>query len=600
MTVQHLPGIEAFKNCPWKEAVLAQEVRSCQNYFIALDQRTREIGDSDQREALKILGAVCSMGIYLEQMTANYTPSFEGPVGRAFAPQDVTNQMAELFWEFLQIVDDAELKARLADIVWLHKGTHKREAAGIAVQALLESCAVLEQQDKFYAMERLARAVALSFELGRGGAEEQQKVLSAIKDWLANVPPEEADGADAHVLKLLLKYYPDATPHEWAARCALFAEKKRTKMNYYLQRSFLDLQLQFYEKAKISESEDEVQHVKKAIVTSFIEEATAVGDSAFRQSMLMSSAFEACRRYGLCEEFPSLHQDLLRIQKAIPEEMETLEIPLPDLSECREKAMEAVAGKDFHHALLSFSCIIPIDSRTSLSESAEQYIRKHPLLYLFPGSIINSDGKTISRLATLDLSRTGEDEDLLQRAIVDIIKNNIMISSFGFIQPALEIMRIEHKFTDSEIMPFVFYHPFIPEGHELFYLRGLLAGYKGDYAAACSYLIPQIENTLRYLLKQRGEVTSSFTSSGEQPEKSLEFLLDHQVIKDILGDDLTFLLRMLLCEKVGWNLRNLFAHGLLDYNALQSPECQYFWWLVQRMVFLPFATRHGLRSDEEG
>ena len=68
-------------------------------------------------------------------------------------------------------------------------------------------------------------------------------------------------------------------------------------------------------------------------------------------------------------------------------------------------------------------------------------------------------------------------------------------------------------------------NPFIPPDHEGIFLRGLHAGFHGDFIVA-SHLLPlQIENSLRYVLEENGVDVSNLMSDGTQPVKVLGAIL---------------------------------------------------------------------------
>lgn len=112
---------------------------------------------------------------------------------------------------------------------------------------------------------------------------------------------------------------------------------------------------------------------------------------------------------------------------------------------------------------------------------------------------------------------------------------------------------------------------------------------KRDFVFSSLFLVPQIENSIRNVLKDNGYViTSKISYSGIQKEKDLnELLIDDKVIK-IFGEDIIFVLRAIMTEKYGGNIRNLLAHGLLNYKQMQSQQSVFCWWLILRLVMTPF------------
>jgi hypothetical protein len=156
-----------------------------------------------------------------------------------------------------------------------------------------------------------------------------------------------------------------------------------------------------------------------------------------------------------------------------------------------------------------------------------------------------------------------------------------------FIEPMREVINQEHRVTINDFLPIVSNHPFVPFGREHIYAQGLHAGITGDFLASIHLLVPQVENSIRHLLQQMGEITSGFSSSGIQDERSLNITIYLPELKALLGEDLVFDLQGLLVERFGQNLRNRMAHGLMNTEMFFSVEAVYFWWLVLRICFIP-------------
>src|SRR5207245_94359 len=100
----------------------------------------------------------------------------------------------------------------------------------------------------------------------------------------------------------------------------------------------------------------------------------------------------------------------------------------------------------------------------------------------------------------------------------------------------------------------------------------------GDYLTATNLLMPQLENALRYVLDQRGILTSSIDEDGIQEEFDLNKLLrspeHYAALADVFGEDTVFDLRGLLVERMGSNLRNMVAHGLIDHDQFYSSSAR--------------------------
>ena len=130
-------------------------------------------------------------------------------------------------------------------------------------------------------------------------------------------------------------------------------------------------------------------------------------------------------------------------------------------------------------------------------------------------------------------------------------------------------------------------NPFVPSGHEGIFLRGIHAGFNGDFLIASHLLVPQIENSLRFVLESQGVDVSNLMSDGTQPVKVLGALFSMNQTKEIFGDSLCFELRGCLIEKAGYDFRNRLAHGFVTERDCYSAAAAMIWWLVLRICLIP-------------
>ena len=124
------------------------------------------------------------------------------------------------------------------------------------------------------------------------------------------------------------------------------------------------------------------------------------------------------------------------------------------------------------------------------------------------------------------------------------------------------------------------YSPIVPPERTRTFGKGLLAGYNGDFEVAFQILFPQIENLIRFHLKQHGVNTRyRCKKDGVYKELTLGPLLCHKKTAEIFGKNLFFELKTLFRPR-----RNDQAHGLIDDTSSPSHYDVYIWWLMLRLV----------------
>jgi hypothetical protein len=170
------------------------------------------------------------------------------------------------------------------------------------------------------------------------------------------------------------------------------------------------------------------------------------------------------------------------------------------------------------------------------------------------------------------------------------------------IEPARLAILKEHPLRRRDLFFLLANNPFVPVGHEGIYVRGIQAGFFGDWLVAMHLLIPQIEASIRYVFQQHAVVTSTLESDGTQKERDLNQLLWMPELEQIFGPNIAFDLRGILIERFGDNMRNESAHGLMPESAFYVPTASYLWWLVLHLcvtghVHARLATQ---KADENG
>ena len=86
----------------------------------------------------------------------------------------------------------------------------------------------------------------------------------------------------------------------------------------------------------------------------------------------------------------------------------------------------------------------------------------------------------------------------------------------------------------------------------------------GDHVTAIHLLVPQIEHALRLLLRHLGKSTSTTRDEETWRQMTLNVVLQQPELVKVLGPDLSFYMRVLLSEDLGWNVRDAVCHGLWE------------------------------------
>ncbi len=120
---------------------------------------------------------------------------------------------------------------------------------------------------------------------------------------------------------------------------------------------------------------------------------------------------------------------------------------------------------------------------------------------------------------------------------------------------------------------------FIPQDRTYLFEKGILYGIENDFNAAAHILLPQIENSLRYIAHQK-EIITTQLSQNLQQENTLGGTLEK--LKGEMSNDLWSELDHFLAS--GCNFRNNVMHGLISPLVIEQVGI-YLWWLCLKIIY---------------
>ncbi|OBG94396.1 hypothetical protein A5697_26280 [Mycobacterium sp. E3251] len=254
-----------------------------------------------------------------------------------------------------------------------------------------------------------------------------------------------------------------------------------------------------------------------------------------------------------------------------------------------------MAGREQFDAIAEFGDVFPIADSAKLRRAARERL-DGSLASLFRSETLSHDGRKVA-----DVAGSVDDEEA--RAWADAVREfstHVELVTAGFILPAQEVLNFEHRWERDFLLKLCIESTIVPSSQALLWATGLLHGFNGDYASAISVLIPLLENSIRLNLKEHGVYTVLVDADGVESEKGLGALLVLPEADDFLGPDLRFVLRAILTERGGPNLRNDALHGLLGDQQAWSYGAVYIWWLCLKLVVLPVWNAYRASAKDGG
>lgn len=511
-----------------------------------------------------------------------FAPQMRAGDKRSMIPEDLSDSELDALAGSLGEIDDPEYRARICDVLWLRR--RDPNAARMAVDAYLASGSRLEDPEHWVSsMERYQRAARLARQIEPKG-ELPKKVLAHLEARVFHYDGRDPLYFSLKALEILEEFaFGDfARLAEIAGRVAAHS---RANGNFDKARSYNDIQARLLKRAKQPELA-EVARVASA--ECFFEEAEARerGGSFMAAHVFSQKALSAFRdRPSLRPRIPEVQKRMAIAGQKTLDEMQAHSTEI-DLRDAIQHSKRAVADQPIDDAFLSFLHFIPLLDPTKIRKQVLDSMAAHPLQSHFDAEMFDAAGRKVGRRPAI--SDDPEQYELTVRGFMEqhaALERGVRVA--GYIAPAMHQLLSEHDIDDAVISSLLSDSELIPAERLPLIVQGVSAGFRWDFSTALHLLIPQIENGLREMLSHRNVTARNMDENGVEEVWSYERVLSHTVTRETLGEPLVFELESLLVGRLGPNLRNLVAHGLLSPNALNSDIACYLWWLLVRLMTFP-------------
>lgn len=283
--------------------------------------------------------------------------------------------------------------------------------------------------------------------------------------------------------------------------------------------------------------------------------------------MMLEQMQARYRKYNLDKKANKLYVEISDLGRLTLKEMKPVEYSIPIDDKVVESFLQEAVRGTLQEAIVRY-VVKYVPSRQEEIRRQKEKAEKYPLMDMVATVTIDSSGNTINRIGV----GKDADEQKLHHSMYENIK---------FATPLMHLhmgrLRQEKRLTMESLLELFDGSPLVTDDNRDFLVKGLEAYLNGENMVCCHVLIPLFEALLRRLMGMNG---ASILCAQQDPKDgnrylSLDGLLDSNVAKECLKEDLITYFRVLYVSPSGWNLRNLVSHGLLpsdSFNYMMSDR----------------------------
>ena len=283
----------------------------------------------------------------------------------------------------------------------------------------------------------------------------------------------------------------------------------------------------------------------------------------------------------------ALRERLRHAQASVRDEMGAISTTI-DLTEHVNHARRRVAGVTLAQALAEFAALAASPDPEELRDQARRIAEENPLSTIMPSTMVDEDGKVLAKSPGL-LGDESDTDIALHHLIAQQEGLRRQTAVQGLIEPARHFIQSEHPLDRRDLRPIAEMTPFVPADRVDLVTTGLARFFGGDFFSAVHILVPQLENSLRHILKHTGVDPSAIQSDMTQEDRTLSVLLDkeREPLEKLLSPPIVFEIENLFDFRAGPALRHQLAHGLVSADECYGTDSIYACWFMYRLYCLP-------------
>lgn len=481
------------------------------------------------------------------------------------ANESVYDALSELLFSS----HNSYFNATCGEILW--QRTHDKKYADIALESYKQELSKPNRQSNF-AFTQIALSICRIYSKYRPLSFSFDKFFEKCLHYIDSNLNEQATFCLLYLLEGLLACSKDQQEYkEKIEQTAISAAEYFCKnQNWDLEIALKKFLQNFYKSEKRFSDE---QKIIEDIALEYEREAQYLPqDSSAHVARAIATYQDAMNTWSRLSKRAKGTQERKRLAKTLEplkakrmEMMPTIKSGPIDLSEMITELKQRIQKSTFEEFLYFFTVIL-------LKEIEQSFSLTDPV----SSQTIDSTGRIINKIPFILGVSDDEKKSICEHEAAKKYLREIDM----FATRCLAIASKKWKFTEENLQFLVEDNLFVPVDRKKSFLKGLVAGFRGELGLSMCLLMPQVENAIRELARNCGAVVYKTDSNGVEEVLSLDSILQQPEIKESVEEKILFNVRVFYTGKNGFNMRNNVCHGLFSDAELQSIPSLAAWWFT--------------------
>lgn len=519
-----------------------------------------------------------------------YGPWFEMDGKRAPIPSDFRGPQTDALASIISRIQHPALRARVADTVWLND-RKRRLAADAAVDALVELVAMIDAGTLKYrheptkvisrrSIDYVQRAIQIAWATTKAIPEQVQRAATMLAERCET--QHDVSGFE-RIATLCLRF--NILPSAEIANRAIALQSSATETYPITKRELYQLTAQAL---KAAGDEDGSTEARLQAAEMLVKMGEGMEQASAKAHWLMEAIRDLRTIPKTRERRKQLEAELRDLQRDALDEMGQFSVPI-DIKPLIENTEQQFQGLSVGDALRQLALISRPREVADLRKEVDKIASEAPLSAMFGMTHVDSrDGKVISTSPGAATDGASS-EDWYNRQICQNERLHRQLVVAGSFEPARRAITIANSIHERHFQAIVDLSPFVPSDYQHIFALGFARLLQGDFTSATFLLLPQLENSLRYVLQQVGSDPTMIQSDMVQEDRSLSALLEAErpALDRVFGEAMVSEIDRLFNLRAGPALRHELAHGKISTGHSHSTDIIYACWLMYQLTCVP-------------
>lgn len=550
-----------------------------------------EADDLSAVRAYKVLAVICSYHFNPDRADA-FTPQIIMDGRRTLIPSDYLGEQQETLITIADQIDHPLLRARTADSCWysnrrLHLMAELASTSYLAaVQYFFKKELLYQYESDFEVPSKVVDIIERAFTIYSSTGKRKQ-IPETAKEVFTLTYQTAKDNSNLiafYRLSILGQSYGLLEWNSIATDAEAMAVANKDKQ--YAEAVKKVWHLAAHSHSKIGDKESSTQ-CKVNAVDQTLRMRDGVSSAMAKASWTRDAIGELRAIGGMHDKIEILKRELQEYEDDSLSELGEFSIPI-DLTDERQATMDEFEQLEVHEMLFRLAFITRNPEKIALHSQCLSKRDKYFFSSMFGKSYSDEKGKVIATAPSAPLDNKPSEEWFDHESLSEM-SFHYHISAEGFIKPACTTMSRCQAIDERHLEPIVAHSAFVPPGHEAVFALGFARLIQGDMISAAHLLIPQLENSLRYVLNNRGSSTAKMNVDLTQEDQSLSQMYSNrkEELERAFGVDITYAFHLLFNLKGGPMLRHEMAHGKFTAGQPYQSASIYACWLMYHLACAP-------------